>query len=198
MDKELQNRIRRFSFSLTKEHRILRQTYNVILPPHGIVLNMLCNWIFMCNYIKHVFPHEMVDISKQLDQSVRDAKIILAQFDSVIATKIQKKLEDGDFLLEEPIEGNAFDIKSINEYIEALFYNVNEITKEDWMQNALSFLANSHKIVESKYTGEMGMQIKMMSSQVFRSPILHPFMGSSIDPKYLTEENENEENQSEE
>ena len=91
----LSKKIRDVSLSLIKDYRLSRQVLNNIDPPYGLVLNMLCNWVFLVTYAERVFPDVVVDIRQKMNETVRDSKMLLSRFDQILATRLQDKLEAG-------------------------------------------------------------------------------------------------------
>lgn len=180
MDKDLKKRIRKLSFELAKEHRILHQFYNTIPSTHGLVLNMLCNWIFLCDYINSVYPKDIEDIYKPLSASERDSKVLLSQFDSYFASKLQKEIEDGSFLLQNSVSSYSFDSEKINTYMRSLFLGIDESFMREWLEESIALMEESQKIIRQKFESRIGMQLKFMSLQVFKAVIVNPFVGLNI------------------
>lgn len=177
---DIKKRVRKLSFELAKEHRLLHQFYDTISPPHGIVLNMLCNWIFLCDYVNSVYPKDIEDIHKALSASERDAKVMLSRFDCYFASRLQKRIEDGDFLIQTGNDSYSFNAEEINNYIQSLFSKIDEAFLKEWIDDSLALMQECQKIIRQKFASRIGMQLQFMSLHVFKTTAVNPFMGLDI------------------
>lgn len=119
--------LRKYTVDIVCQEKMNRLVSGKMQQPYGYILSVLCNMLIMAHYIRAKFPHMIEEKQCKFDENCRDIKILLRNFDTFMAQRLQERISQG-------IDVN--DSSALGKELDYVFRNMLHQGWLEWFQNS--------------------------------------------------------------